>query len=358
MQNGSNCFSVQSMFSFLVFLICGLGVLGLVWAQGAPQNPQSEVRWPQSQRLAKALDHPRGITSVGDQGYFVTGGFQTGDNGVKRIPIAGGVIENLAVGDGVTTGVIATDGKWIYWGNVSSRKPSAAASSGGTDLPEHTSFLLGMPLSGGTPVVLASLPARAASIAVDDANVYVATSSRKPEDGQIVRVPKGGGASKKIVAGYAGISGIAADQSGLYFTTPDGIFKADANGSSPALVLAGQRQAIRLSADTEFLYFYSEQSGGRWDLFKLAKSGGAPVRIAANVHSNMDFALSESSVYFFQETRATYAGQITVYALRRVPKLGGDVETIDTGEIPSGKLVVAGDYVLFTDINSVYRVKK
>ena len=70
----------------------------------------------------------------------------------------------------------------------------------------------------------------------------------------------------------------------------------------------------------------------------------------------MRHALSESAVYFFQETRSTYAGQITVYALRRVSKAGGNVETIDVGEIPSGKLSVRGDHVVFTDINSVYSI--
>jgi hypothetical protein len=118
--------------------------------------------------------------------------------------------------------------------------------------------------------------------------------------------------------------------------------------------VAGARKAIHLAADRDHLYFYGRAVGWKVGLFKLAKAGGSPIRLASDVHSNMDFALSESAVYFFQETRSTYAGQITVYALRRVSKAGGNVETIDAGEIPSGKLSVRGDHVVFTDINSVF----
>ena len=95
---------------------------------------------------------------------------------------------------------------------------------------------------------------------------------------------------------------------------------------------------------------------GFWVPQSRAKAGGQPVRLATDVQSNMDFALSDSAVYFFQETRSTFAGQITVYALRRVAKTGGTAETVDVGEIPSGKLSVRGDRVVFTDINSVYLV--
>jgi len=296
------------------------------------------MRWPRSVRLATGLDHPQGVVTDGQYAYVVTGGFERGDNAVKRIALAGGKVETLAAGGAVTTGVLASDGIWVYWGGIGAG--NATTTTSGTALPDRAT----------------SLPARPAAIALDETFAYVMTSSRQPESGRIVRAPKRGGAATTLLSGYAGLSGMVVDSTSLYFTTPEGLYRTNKDGASPTLIVAGARKAIHLAADRDHLYFYGEQSAGKWGLFKLAKAGGSPIRLASDVHSNMDFALSESAVYFFQETRSTYAGQITVYALRRVSKAGGNVETIDVGEIPSGKLSVRGDRVMFTDISSVYSI--
>jgi len=330
----------QMLHSLLAFA-CGVGAVctcSMARSQSARPEPLSEMRWPRSVRLATGLDHPQGVVTDGQYAYVVTGGFERGDNAVKRIALAGGKVETLAAGGAVTTGVLASDGIWVYWGGIGAG--NATTTTSGTALPDRAT----------------SLPARPAAIALDETFAYVMTSSRQPESGRIVRAPKRGGAATTLLSGYAGLSGMVVDSTSLYFTTPEGLYRTNKDGASPTLIVAGARKAIHLAADRDHLYFYGEQSAGKWGLFKLAKAGGSPIRLASDVHSNMDFALSESAVYFFQETRATYAGQITVYALRRVAKAGGNVETIDVGEIPSGKLSVRGDRVMFTDISSVYSI--
>ncbi len=341
----------------LIAFACGVSTLctcATAQSQSARPEPLSELRWPRSVRLATGLDHPQGVVSDGQYAYVVTGGFERGDNAVKRIALAGGKVETLAAGGAVTTGVIASDGVWVYWGGIGGG--NATGTTSGTALPDRATSLRAVPTVGGNPIVLASLRARPAAIALDETFAYVTTSSRQPESGRIVRAPKRGGTATTLLSGYVGLSGLVVDATSLYFTTPEGLYRANKDGASPTLIVAGARKAIHLAGDRDHLYFYGEQSAGKWGLFKLAKAGGSPIRLASDVHSNMDFALSESAVYFFQETRSTYAGQITVYALRRVSKAGGNVETIDVGEIPSGKLSVRGDHVVFTDINSVYSI--
>lgn len=353
---GTNPMPIVNALTAFVLVVATL--LSATSAQAQQQTPRSgpisEARWPRSIRLATGLDHPQGVMSDGQYAYVVTGGFERGDNAVKRIALADGKVETLAAGGAVTTGVIASDGVWVYWGGIGAG--NATTTTSGTALPDRATSLRAVPTGGGNPIVLASLPARPAAIALDETHAYVMTSSRRPEAGQIVRVPKRGGTATIVLNGYAGLSGIAVDSTSLYFTTPEGLYRANKDGASPALIVGGPRKAIHLAADRDYLYFYSEQSAGQWGLFKLAKAGGPPVRLASNVHSNMDFALSDLAVYFFQETRSSYAGQFTAYALRRVAKTGGIVETVDTGEIPSGRLALIGERVLFTDINTVYVV--
>lgn len=339
----------------LLIAACTAGVCASASAQSTRPDALTETRWPRAQRIATGLDHPQGIASDGKFAYVVTGGFQGGDNAVKRIAADGGKVDTIAAGGGVTTGVIASDGTWVYWGGIAAGSSATAPGSGaGSALPQSAASLRAVPASGGNPVVLASLPSRPAAITLDDAYVYIMTSSRKPEFGTIVRAPKRGGTAMTVLSGYAGLSGMVVDNASIFFATPEGLYRASKDGALPTLILPGIRKAVHLAGDREYLYFFGEQSGGRWALFKLAKAGGQPVRLAANVQSNMDMALSDASVYFFEETRLTYAGQITAYALRRVAKSGGNVETVDLGEIPSGKLALVGERVLFTDINTVY----
>jgi hypothetical protein len=322
-------------------------------AQTPDLKPSSEVRWPKSVRLATGLDHPRGITADEKFVYFTTGEFAGGDNAVKRVPLVGGKVDVLAVGSFLSAGTIAHDEHAVFWTTIDAQNSVPASA-----LPAAGATLRTVAKTGGNPTLLASLPGWPTEIALDDAHAYVITSSRNKLHGQIVRAPKRGGAAELMWAGFAGLSGLHVDATSVYFTTPEGLYRAPKNGGTPTLILAGERMAIRLAGDSQNLYFFSKTSGGQMGLFKLSKSGGQPVKLAASVQSNMSIALSSYAVYFFQESKASFAGGITAYALRRVAKTGGDPETVDLGDVPSGKLTVHGDQVFFTNIDSVFRAAK
>ncbi len=326
-----------------VATVIAVGV-GSLWAardkKSVPPSPE-EQRWPRATRLGTQLDHPSGVAADTQYLYFVTGGFQQAENAVKRVALTGGAVETLASGDFMTGGHIICDERFVYWTTQGSSMSVRA-----------------VPKAGGKAVILATAPARPDYLAVDDTHVYFTTTSKTAEVGQVLRVAKQGGNLDTLLKGYAGLSGLVVDQSFVYFTTPEGLHKVAKTGGSPTMMLAGERKAIRLAGDAQFLYFFSEESTGKLGIAKLAKSGGAPTRLTPPAQWTMDLALSDNAVYFFQETNSTYAGQITVYALRRVPKAGGEVATVDAGEVTSGRLTIAGGDVLFSDINTLYRVPK
>jgi len=190
-QSGSSRLPIVRVLTVVAHFVATL--IGAMAVQGQTLRPEtlSEARWPRSIRLATGLDHPQGVVSDGQYAYVVTGGFERGDNAVKRIALAGGNVETLAAGGAVTTGVIASDGVWVYWGGIGTG--NATTTTSGTAMPDLATSLRAVPSRGGNPLVLASLAARPAAIALDETFAYVMTSSRKPETGQIVRVPKRGG---------------------------------------------------------------------------------------------------------------------------------------------------------------------
>jgi hypothetical protein len=322
-------------------------------AQTPDLKPTSEVRWPKSVRLATGLDHPRGVTTDEKFVYFTTGEFAGGDNAVKRVPWVGGKIDVLAAGGFVSAGTITHDERAVFWTTIDAQR-SASTST----VPAAGASLRTVAKTGGNPTLLASLVGWPAEIALDETYAYVISSSRNKLYGQIVRVPKRGGTAEMMWTGFAGLSGLHVDATSVYFTTPEGLYQAPKNGGTPTLIVAGERMAIRLAGDGQNLYFFSKTSGSQMGLFKLTKSGGQPVKLAPSAQSNMSIALSSTAVYFFQESKASFAGGITAYALRRVAKTGGDPETVDLGDVPSGKLTVQGDQVFFTNIDSVFRVTR
>lgn len=317
--------------------VWGLGGRGSGQGQARPQPPPRDPGWHRATRLAAEQDHPGPLATDGQYVYYMTGGFvRAPDNAIRRVPVTGGPSEVLARGDFIPSGGIACDGTHVYWTNAN--QPN----------------VMRVPKTGGPPqVVLRELPQAPRELVVDGSHLYVATF-RRDTPGFIVRAPKAGGPTQTLISGRDAIHGLTLDEGWLYFVGGQEILRVYKEGSEVKTVLPKQDRvaAIRLLADAQSLYFFHEEATiGRYVLSRMPKGGGPLTTLAQRGTSVKQIAMSETHLYFFDSAQQDIV-------LVKVPKSGGEVETVDIGSSASGSLIVNGGNVYITDIDSVYRLPR
>jgi hypothetical protein len=163
-------------------------------------------------------------------------------------------------------------------------------------------------VGAGTPELLASLPARAYSLAIDDEFVYVPVTGSGSRvgttDGAIVRVPKAGGAVETLASGIFNPTSVAVDSGFVYF--------------SVAVSPAGE-------------------------VWRVAKSGGAPARIADDIDNPWDLAVDDDWLYVSEMNR----GQVL-----RVHKELGERTVLAAGWVGTDWLRAAGGQIYFGGCSS------
>jgi hypothetical protein len=333
----------MSLKRVLLAVAAGVAGVGAVWSLGSRGNPRPQAAptprepgWHRATRLATAQDHPGALTTDGEYVYYMTGGFQRAENAIRRVPVLGGPSEVLAQGGFVPTGGIAADEEYVYW--TSSTQPS----------------VLRVPKAGGPPqIVLQKLPQAPRELALDGTHVYIATF-RKDTPGFIVRVPKSGGATQTLISGRDALHGLLPEDSGLFFVGGQEILKISREGGEVQTLLpkTDRVAAIRLLTDSQNLYFFHEQETiGRYALARMPRAGGPLTILTRRGTALKQLAQSETHLYFFDSAEHDVL-------LVRVPKAGGDVETVDIGSHATGALSLHGGNLYFTDIDSVYRLPR
>lgn len=337
----------MSLKRILLAVAAGVAGVGAAWSLGQKGGPKPQAAptprepgWHRATRLATGQDHPGALATDGEYVYYTTGGFQRSENAVRRVPVLGGPSEILAQGGFVPTGGIACDETHVYF--TSSTQPS----------------VLRVPKTGGPPqIILRQLPQSPRELVLDGTYVYLATF-RKDTPGFIVRVPKTGGAAQILVSGRDAIHGLVpGDDDGdgaLYFVAGQELLKVGRDGGEIQTVLpkTDRVAAIRLVADGQSLFFFHEQETiGRYALARLPKAGGPLTILARRGTALKQLAQSDTHLYFFDSAEHDIL-------LVRVPKSGGEVETVDIGSNATGSITLHGGNLYFTDIDSVYRLPK
>jgi len=221
--------------------------------------------------------------------------------------------------------------------------------------------------NGGTPELLANVGdirgcTHAWGIAVDpegaDPYVYFAVRDGPgwwtDPNGYVGKVLKTGGPITALTAAgqvhYP--TGVAVDSEYVYYSErePGKICKVPKNGGDPIL-LTDQLQPITgghcmLAIDADWVYFAETMVGGR--VGKVAKNGnGTVVFLATNLIEPMNVAIDGGYVYFPDYGVQPAADHGTV---KRVPKNGGNVETLVTGIYGAYGIAATGEgHVFFTD---------
>ncbi len=194
-----------------------------------------------------------------------------------------------------------------------------------------------VPLTGGTPQVLATVSGTLGGIAVDDAYVYwtqtdPASSNGGSPKGEVMRLPLAGGAAKTVATQQAVPYQIAVDGAGIlywldygtggsYCTSTDGTLMKLAPGSAVPVTLASALAgANSLALRDGSVYwatvgsFCKENDTPIGNVFALAGDAGGPVTVAPMVDAPSDLYVDSTTVYFttlhFDQSSSTTVTEI------------------------------------------------
>jgi len=306
-----------------------------------PQSPS----WTRAKVLADKEDHPSKIVTDGDAVYYITGGTvasqHDGTNNIKKILLKDGSISILVKGGEIIPDeMLAIDDKYLYW------------SDGGN--------IMRVPKGGGQSEKIIPNAPKPDEIVMDQDNFYwlIWGGEGSPPE-PLMFAPKKGGEAKELTPQYLGSSGIAIDKDYVYWMTGDGIKKIRKTGGEVIDVYrnSSKTPSLGLRQDADNFYFCQMASNGQAALMKLSKHTNEATQLAPSINHVMDFIVDDANVYYFDNVRGE--GSFGPVALMKVSKTGGPPVELDRG---SGGwiryLAVDGKQIYFTDISKVYALAK
>jgi hypothetical protein len=158
--------------------------------------------------------------------------------------------------------------------------------------------VLGMPLAGGAPIVLANGQELPHGLAVDATSVYWANT-----DGSVMKAPVGGGAWALLATGSSyevpvvGIRNLAVDSESVYWANPASgqVLKVSIDGGTVVTLSSGERSPGALAIDGTSVYYTTLSDG---DVKVIPIAGGSPVTIASGQKMPAAIAVDSESVYW------------------------------------------------------------
>jgi len=322
-----------------------LGVLLLVILGCRSTNFSNGPSWTKTKVLSDREDHPSKIVTDGEAVYFITGGtvasMNEGTNNIKKILLKDGTVSVLVKGGKIIPDeMLAVDDKFLYW------------SDGGN--------ILRVPKGGGESEKIVPDAPKPNEIVMDDENFYwVIWGGEGSPPSPLMVAPKAGGAPKELTPRFAGTSGISIDRDNVYWMTGEGIKKISKKGGAVIDVYrnTSKSPSLGLLQDADNFYFAQMNSGGHSALMKLSKKSGAATQLASSINHVMDFTADSENVYYFDNVPGK--GSFGPIALMKVSKAGGSPVEVDQGEAGWIRyLAVDAKQVYFTDISKVYALAK
>jgi hypothetical protein len=312
---------------------------------GCRSTKSSAPSWTKAQILSDREDHPSKIVADGKSIYFVTGGTvaskNEGTNNIKRISLSDRAISVVVKGgELIPESMLAVDDKFLYW------------SDGGN--------ILRVPKEGGTSEKIIPHVPEPDEVLMDKDNIYwlIWTGEGSPPQ-PIMLAFRNGGAGRQLTDPQDPTSGFAIDNDFVYWMTGSGIKKIAKSGGEVTEVFrnTSKSPSLGLLLDAENFYFCQMNGKGKSALMKLSRATGQLTQLAPAINHTMEFTMDETSIYYFDEVPGT--GSFGPVALKKVAKAGGDPITLDQGEAGWIKYVAVDErHVYFTDSSKVYAISK
>ncbi|MBI3182834.1 MAG: DUF5050 domain-containing protein [Myxococcales bacterium] len=222
------------------------------------------------------------------------------------------------------------DGQNLYWLNEGRRA-------------EGTPGIYRIPKSGGEVSELVSGRGIHA-IAVDDVSVYFL----HPEQGTVSAVPKLGGEARTLASEQENLGALAVDDSHVYWTATEGIFRVEKAGGKVSPVVNNLSQLSGLSVDDSHVYWYALMAG---KLARAPKKGGPPTQLVSEEVTLHSFFIDQGHLYwsFGSEKKAQ---------LKRMAKSGGRAEQVVAGQEVPAEFAFDDGHVYWNTESEVFRAPK
>jgi hypothetical protein len=321
-----------------------IGFLLLVILACRSTNQPKAASWAKTKVLSDKEDHPSKIVTDGEAVYFVTGGTvasqQEGTNNIKKISLKDGSVSIFVRGgDIVPDTTLAIDDKYVYW------------SDGGN--------ILRVPKTGGVSEKIIPKAPKPDDIVMDGENIYWLIWGGEGSPPQPLMVaPKKGGEAKPLTPKYAGASGIAEDENFVYWMTGAGLNEIrKIGGEVIAIAHDRSKMPLGLRMDEDNFYFCQMGNNGYSSLMELSRKTGELKQLAPSINHTMDFVIDDANVYYFDNVKGQ--GSFGPVALMKISKNGGTPVEVDRGNAGwINHLAVDSKQIYFTDISKVYAVTK
>jgi hypothetical protein len=231
--------------------------------------------------LAEDQNDPADIAVDASRIYWVNR--FTSESWIMQMPVTGGTPTTLArIGD--AHGTMAVSAAGVFWPEPGGQR------------------IMSVPLTGGTPVALAYGLVGPLAITADATSVYWTRHDQYaiPPVGEIMMVAATGGAPVTLASGPMYPSAIAVDDQAVYWFDGDTrtILSVPLAGGTP-VTLASQQLAGPMVSDGVRLYWinynYGYDSG---DVMKMPVAGGTPMTVADFQHGLTGIAVDATSVYW------------------------------------------------------------
>ena len=308
-------------------------------------NQSKDEGWTKAKVLSDKEDHPSKIVADSEAVYYITGGtiasMDKGTNNIKKISLKDGTVSILVKGGKIIPDeMLAVDNKFLYW------------SDGGN--------ILRVPKGGGESEKIVPGAPKPNEIVMDDENFYwlIWAGEGSPAE-PVMYAPKNGGTPKELTPRYMGTSGISIYRDYVYWMTGDGIRKVSKKGGDVIEVYrhTSKTPSLGLLQDSEYFYFLQVNSRGHSALMKLNKQSGEVAQITPSINHTMEFVFDGEYFYYFDEVPKT--GSFGPVALRKVSKKGGEPVELDQGDAGWIRyLAFDSKQIYFTDISKVYAIAK
>ncbi len=217
---------------------------------------------------------------------------------------------------------------------------------------EADGLILRVPQAGGEAEAIARAR-RPTYLAADEEHVYYAALA--DTGGALFRVKKTGGLTQTLSEQHVALNSVAVDPTHVFFRSNSGLWKVDKQTGAVVCLLPviERRNLGRLVLDDTHVYFHMEtEARGKYAVARLSKQGGPVETIGPVANLTARLALSPTHVYFFREV------DLHNDALAKIPKAGGPPALVDGSGYSTGFLTVAQGDAYFSDSQFLYRVPK